>query len=471
VWALAGIRGYVEATPTIGYRELAEPVEGEEGQFYIHGHMELAAQPFLGLGGELFIELDSPWWSPAPDKRWPWPLGELEYPLPGAFGIGADVDYVIGSPDLPEIEFTDVDFNAEKFMTDVLHDKVTPESTPAEQDKPGDWKEGAGAAGAEATSTDPAAKDTQGAPAEGEAPAGKQEPGEAEVPNPEVQERWAGGIAALGELAQKSKSDPYTQDEIDEALVEIRDEYEFTELRAEKIGEEWGIAAAMNPTKKATEEPKVVAIAGDQYLIFNLPDDEIKIQLDEEEVRLKEGMSPLKQLETLVNGLGIDAVAAKLLLKQATGGLGDLLLSFARNEVGTNQDPLDYLEDVLEEGRVGMAAVGAPVPASIRHHLVELGEGRQPLSNVALVFHELEPGQFKRSTSPTAGVTEYNFMVGGSRATANVRPRGIVRVANDGVIIQILALHPKVSQSELEEMMERAGWKVDLSRSQEPDQP
>ena len=75
VWALAGIRGYVKATPTIGYRELAAPVEGEEGQFFIKGHMELAAQPFLGLGGDLFVELDSPWWSPAPDKKWTWPIG------------------------------------------------------------------------------------------------------------------------------------------------------------------------------------------------------------------------------------------------------------------------------------------------------------------------------------------------------------------------------------------------------------
>jgi hypothetical protein len=23
----------------------------------------------------------SPWWSPAPDKTWEWPLGKLEYPL------------------------------------------------------------------------------------------------------------------------------------------------------------------------------------------------------------------------------------------------------------------------------------------------------------------------------------------------------------------------------------------------------
>jgi len=284
-----------------------------------------------------------------------------------------------------------------------------------------------------------------------------------------VQQRWLEGLAGLGELAQKSKSDPYTQDEIDEELAEIREEHGFTELTAQRFGDEWGIAAAMNPTKKATEEPKVVAIEGDQFLVFNMPDGEVRIELDDEEVRLKEGMSPLKQLESLVNGLGIDTITARAVLKEATGGLGDLLLSFARAKGVGNEDPADYLEDVMDEGRVGMAAVGSPVPSDIRNRLVYLGEEKAPLSDTALVFHELEAGQFKRSTSPSAGVTEYNFVVGGSRATAKVMPRGIVRVASDGVIVKIVALHPKTSESELLDMMDRAGWKVDLSRAKELD--
>ncbi|MFY0566323.1 DUF4157 domain-containing protein [Archangium lansingense] len=116
VWALAGVRGYVEATPTIGYRQKA----GAPGEFYFKGHMELAAQPFLGLGGDLFVEVDSPFWSPLPDEKWTWPLGSLEYPLPGEFGLGADVEHVLGSKQWPEVQFTEVEFDSSRFMTDLL---------------------------------------------------------------------------------------------------------------------------------------------------------------------------------------------------------------------------------------------------------------------------------------------------------------------------------------------------------------
>jgi hypothetical protein len=57
-----GVKAYADARPTIGYRD--------PGVFYISGTLELVAQPMLGLSGDFFIELDSPWWSPAPDKKW-----------------------------------------------------------------------------------------------------------------------------------------------------------------------------------------------------------------------------------------------------------------------------------------------------------------------------------------------------------------------------------------------------------------
>jgi hypothetical protein len=134
---LAGIRGYVEATPTIGRRHR----EGGRPEWFIHGHLEIAAQPFLGFSGELFVEVDAPWWSPCPDKRWTWPLFSLEYPLPGEFGIGADVDYVLGQRGWPSITFGEVDFDSSKFMTDLLHDDV-PRGGHGEQRRQGQWNEG-----------------------------------------------------------------------------------------------------------------------------------------------------------------------------------------------------------------------------------------------------------------------------------------------------------------------------------------
>ena len=61
-----GVKAYADARPTIGYRD--------PGVFYISGLLELVAQPVLGLGGDFFIALEAPWWSPLSDERWTWPL-------------------------------------------------------------------------------------------------------------------------------------------------------------------------------------------------------------------------------------------------------------------------------------------------------------------------------------------------------------------------------------------------------------
>ncbi|MCP3143948.1 polymorphic toxin type 15 domain-containing protein [Pyxidicoccus xibeiensis] len=137
--ALAGVRGYVDAVARIGRRMNA----AGKPEWFIGGHMEIAAQPFLGFSGDLFVELDSPWWSPAPDKKWTWPLFSLEYPLPGEFGIGADVDYVLGSRTWPTVQFGEVDFDSSKFMTDLLANDVS-KGSGGERRKPGTWREGTG---------------------------------------------------------------------------------------------------------------------------------------------------------------------------------------------------------------------------------------------------------------------------------------------------------------------------------------
>lgn len=140
--AIAGVRGYVEARPRIGMREL----QPGKRQYYIQGHLEIAAQPILGFSGDLFVAIETPWWSPLSDKRWTWPLFAIEYPLPGEFGIGADVDYVLGSKQWPSIEFGEVAFDSSKFLTDVMNDNADSGSG-GEKKKQGDWKEGKGGGG------------------------------------------------------------------------------------------------------------------------------------------------------------------------------------------------------------------------------------------------------------------------------------------------------------------------------------
>lgn len=137
---IAAIRGYAEATPIIGYREKGKEGEDKKGEFFIRGELEIAAQPFLGLSGDLFVELDSPWWSPAPDKRWTWPLVNKEWPVGGSMGLNASVDYVFGSNEPPALEFKPVGFSGAKFMTDLYSNKAKAKSGGG-KDQKGKWQD------------------------------------------------------------------------------------------------------------------------------------------------------------------------------------------------------------------------------------------------------------------------------------------------------------------------------------------
>lgn len=135
-----GIHGYVIAHPIIGYREKMSNGEDKKGEFFIQGEAEVAAQAFLGLGGKVFIELKTPWWSPLSDREWPWPLFNKEWPLGGSVGIGMTVEYVFGSGQWPSVKFHPVDFSAEKLMTDLIHDDV-PGKSGDRAPQPSPWKE------------------------------------------------------------------------------------------------------------------------------------------------------------------------------------------------------------------------------------------------------------------------------------------------------------------------------------------
>ncbi|MBC7421947.1 MAG: DUF4157 domain-containing protein [Ferruginibacter sp.] len=122
-----GVKAYADARATIGYRD--------PGVFYISGTAELVAQPMLGLSGDFFIDLKTPWWSPLSDDRWIWPIGSKEWPLSDPIGLSATMnDYVLGSGVVPDIEFKKPEFDPSKFMTNMV-DKTLP-------DKSGAGKEG-----------------------------------------------------------------------------------------------------------------------------------------------------------------------------------------------------------------------------------------------------------------------------------------------------------------------------------------
>ncbi len=253
----AGIKAYAEARPTLGYREVASPTAGKQGEYYLKGHLEMAAQPVLALGGRLFIELDSPWWSPAPDKTWEWPLGKLEYPLPTQLGIGADIDYVVGSGQWPEVKLTQPSFNPGKFVDTLMDDKLPARGGRAgTQQKQGQWQ---GVAPTKPTAAPPTvakkpAVEPKAEPSAstGKPKKGKQTPEEKKsVPqSQDVAARWNAGMEALGELRKRSEKDPETQAEIQQHLAELKSRHGFTKLSADRSGDLWLVDAAMNPEKK-----------------------------------------------------------------------------------------------------------------------------------------------------------------------------------------------------------------------------
>ncbi|WGH74150.1 DUF4157 domain-containing protein [Tenacibaculum tangerinum] len=140
VTAAAGLRAYAEATPTFEYNEERSPEGGKVGESRLKGHFEAAAQLFLQLSGALFYELDSPWWSPAPDGREEFPLGEVQYPIGDSLGIGADVDWLVGGEEPPELTMSPVEFDADKFTADVMADPPPRTMGDSESNPAGEWQ-------------------------------------------------------------------------------------------------------------------------------------------------------------------------------------------------------------------------------------------------------------------------------------------------------------------------------------------
>ncbi|MFN8451264.1 MAG: DUF4157 domain-containing protein, partial [Anaerolineae bacterium] len=303
--AIAGVKGYVDARPAIGYREKADPKEGKKGELFIKGHAELAAQPFLALGGDLFVEIDSPWWSPLPDKKWTWPLGQLEYPLPGEFGIGADIDYVLGSKDYPQIKFSEAKFDSQKFMTDIMREQAPKKSGKDAQEKPADFKESGdakgvkqGGASAQAGGTKPGASADPGpakasvqpgggkkdkkpptdpkAKAEGEqkkqeALKGGKPPSQKDVKDAkqkedpkakaekEQDEKLKEGLAALDAVTQRYAKDGASEEEVEAGVKSVRRKFKvFKSIEVVDGGETWDYKYVVNPnvTKKGVKKKK-----------------------------------------------------------------------------------------------------------------------------------------------------------------------------------------------------------------------
>jgi hypothetical protein len=157
------------------------------------------------------------------------------------------MEYVLGSDQLPEIQFGKVDFDSQKFMTDLVNDHV-PAKSKGEQQKAGAWKEAEVAPPPPPT---PGPAKLPGAKGEG----GKlKDPKTGEkvekVPSKETAKSFADGMKAVGELAERSERHPFDEADIRAALKAIRRKYGFRTLEPIDEGEAWGVDAQMNPDGK-----------------------------------------------------------------------------------------------------------------------------------------------------------------------------------------------------------------------------
>lgn len=212
VTAAAGIKAYAEATPSFEYIEKGAGKGGKVGEAHLKGHFEAAAQLFLMLGGKFFVELDSPWWSPAPDETWEYPLGSVEYPIGDSMGIGADIDWLVGSPEAPELKFSPVEFNPEKFTEDVMADPPPGKGAGGEKDQQGSWTDETGGGNLEdQPQTSGKDKDSKN----------KKE----DLSKLSAEERYMRGLDEISKVADAAKSKPITEKMLQAKIDKVKKKY------------------------------------------------------------------------------------------------------------------------------------------------------------------------------------------------------------------------------------------------------
>jgi hypothetical protein len=265
-----GVKAYADARPTIGYRD--------PGVFFFSGTLEMVAMPMLGLSGDFFIELDSPWFSPAPDKKWLWPLFSKEWPLTDPIGLNAVVkDYELGSGKVPEIEFKKPEFDPSKFMTNMVDDKL-----PA---KSGGKAKGQGTFKDDGSVPKPDVKPKKPAPAQkGTKPSKKgTQPalGKSARPDPKA-EKAAKSMKLLADATKKTAAlkakAPFTQPALNKELNKIK-------------GQVRGVSFDVRPKEKTWAiTPKA---GGRNGMLFELA---AKVKEEDDlQKRLKNGMAELSK--------------------------------------------------------------------------------------------------------------------------------------------------------------------------------
>ncbi len=226
-----GVKAYADARPTIGFRD--------PGVFYISGTLIMLAQPVLGLGGDFFIALETPWWSPLSDDRWTWPLFTKEWPLGDPIGISAEMkEYVLGSKKVPEIELKKPEFDSSKFMS-----KMVDNDMPGKSGKAG---AGQGSFKEDGSVKKPEVPPKKPAPKKGDGKQPKKEPtpkaGKSAKPDPKgAKEKDSAKIMqnASKLLAALKGKGPFSRSELNHELEKIKSQASGIDFVVQQKENKW----------------------------------------------------------------------------------------------------------------------------------------------------------------------------------------------------------------------------------------
>lgn len=241
VGAAAGVKAYAEATPTFEYKE-TPGAGGKVGEAWLKGHLEAAAQLFLQLNGSFFVEVDAPWWSPVSDDRWDYPIGEVQYPLGKSLGIGGDVAWKVGDPNMPELKMSPVEFDPDKFSQDIMADPPKGKKGDSEAKQAAKWEDNSPK---KEDKKDPALSPDSPKPEK------KKEPTKEEIAKLSPEERFVRAMKVVGDYADAHREKPVTQKNLEKKLAEIKNKYKLDELKIGKLkGEKASVVGRQGKAKQ-----------------------------------------------------------------------------------------------------------------------------------------------------------------------------------------------------------------------------
>jgi hypothetical protein len=285
-----GVKAYADARPTIGYRD--------PGTFYISGTLELLAQPELGLGGDFFIALETPWWSPLSDDRWTWPLFSKEWPLTEPIGISASVkDYELGSGKVPEIEMKKPNFDPSKFMTSMV-DKNLPDKSGGPGAAQGSFKEDGSVQKPVVPPKKPAPKSApskpikKGAPLKGGKSMSPDQKAAKDQQTTKIFESAARPLAAL------KNGEALTRSALDKELAKIKAQARGIAFDVKVKGAKWAVTPRVG--EKSTKNADIPAKDVSQKDKAGAPDERT------EEQKNKDKLAAIADAEKLVSPVDFD---------------------------------------------------------------------------------------------------------------------------------------------------------------------